>query len=155
MSSRCNRSRIFFKVIFLNILHIQRSPLILQLIDKYIMNRSVLKSHFRFPSRYYWTSYGRLVIKRCFAFFFFFFFSAATIPKLSPDGYARNLARIRLPVQGSLCFWNFLKKSKNQVTTSEKHRKIGNFFDPRLTFSLAVEKRLKLFEKSFRRSKPG
>ena len=102
---------------------------------------------------FYWTSYGRLVIKRCFAFFSFF--SAATIPKLSPDGYARNLARIRLSVQGSLSFWNFLKKSKNQVTTSEKHRKIGNFFDPRLTFSLAVEKRLKLFEKSFRRSKPG
>ena len=103
----------------------------------------------------YWTSRRHVqYIRRCFAFFFLFF-SAATIPKLSPDGYARNLARIRLPVQGSLCFWNFLKKSKNQVTTSEKHRKIGNFFDPRLTFSLAVEKRLKLFEKSFRRSKPG
>ena len=51
----------------------------------------------------YWTSYGRLVIIRCFAFFFLFF-SAATIPKLSPDGYARNLARIRPSVQGSLSF---------------------------------------------------
>ena len=43
------------------------------------------------------------------------------------------------------------EKFKNQVTTAKKHRKIAHFFTPALTFSLAVTKRLKFFEKSFLR----
>jgi len=49
-------------------------------------------------------------------------------------------------VQFSIPFKN-LEKVKNQVTASKKHRKIGIFLLPEVTFSLAVTKRLKLKEK--------
>jgi len=38
------------------------------------------------------------------------------------------------------------EKLKNQVTTAKKHRKIGQFLTPVVTFSLAVTKRLNIFE---------
>ena len=43
----------FLQSHFLNILHIQRSPQVSQMMGEYPRNRSVLISHFRFPTRYF------------------------------------------------------------------------------------------------------
>ena len=41
------------------------------------------------------------------------------------------------------------EKLKNQVTTAKKHRKIGHFSYPAVTFSLVLTKRLKFFANLF------
>ena len=43
------------------------------------------------------------------------------------------------------------EKLKNQVTMAKKHRNFGQIFDPAVTLTLVVTKRLKFFEKSFLR----
>ena len=71
----------------------------------------------------------------------FAFFSPDNFSQLSLNRYAPNLARMCRLASDKTDDVIF-EKFKNQVTTAKKHRKIGQFFAPAVTFSLVVKKRL-------------
>ena len=89
----------------------------------------------------------------CFFYILFFFsrqlFSAVSRPICTKFG--TNVSSWLRFKQTRAIF----EKFKNQVTTAKKHRKIGQFFTPVVTFSFVVTKRLKIFEKSFQRLQLG
>ena len=80
-----------------------------------------------------------------FLFFSFFFLQPKDL-LLIPGRYAWNLARRCVLAYSLGARSAILKKSKNQVTTSKKHRKMGQKQTYVPTFLHIVTKRLKIFE---------
>jgi len=100
----------------------------------------------RFCKNAIFQNFGNIMFFRRFAFFFSGqLFSAVSQPIRTKFG-TNVSSSMRLKQTRAI-----LEKFKNQVTTAKKHRKIGHFFTPAVTFSLVVTKRLNFFEKSFLR----
>ena len=125
-----------------------------------IFYKTTFYSHFIIYYYYYISVFAKMQFFKisvilCFSvglllYFLYIFFSGQRFSAVSRP------IRTKFGTNASSCMRFILRqaiceKLKNQVTTAKKHRNIGQIFDPAVTFSLVVTKRLKFFAKSLLR----
>ena len=94
----------------------------------------LLLLYYRFVKMKFFKIWGNIILFCWFAFFFFFFFTPANVSQPFLDQFAPNLAQTcRLACD---LYWGeqFSKSSKTRSQRPKKHRNVGQFFAPAVTF---------------------